>query len=399
VNSFETFFTGDNKAFLCEAMQVYMTQKTVANELLEDYEKNGAKNMKRDIVVIGASAGGVETLIKLVRQLPADFPASLFIVLHIPADSPSLLAQILDRSSQLTVVQPTDHTPIATRYIYVAPPDHHMLLEKDEIRIIRGPKENRHRPAIDPLFRSAALAYGPRVIGVILTGALDDGTAGLLTIKHKQGLAIVQDPKDALYPSMPQSALSYVQVDHSSSIAEMGQLLINLVEEQVQVEEVLSSDEHLTQEVEIAKMDLHRMHQNTPGGIPSAFSCPECGGVLWELQEDALVHYRCRIGHAFSPESIQAAQAEKIEEALWTALKTLQEKASLTRNIQQQAQNRNQYHLSSTLRERIEEIEKNADILSSVLQNGVISAMIYESQDTPHLQLHIDQSSRENAQA
>jgi two-component system chemotaxis response regulator CheB len=347
--------------------------------------------MHRDIVVIGASAGGVETLIKLVRQLPADFPAAFFVVLHIPANSPSLLAQILNRSSQLAVMQPTDHTPIETGHIYVAPPDYHMLLEQDEIRIIRGPKENRHRPAIDPLFRSAALVYGPRVIGVILTGALDDGTAGLLAIKHKQGLAIVQDPKEALYPSMPQSALDYVQVDYCSSVVDMGPILINLVQEHVYGGEPPLLDEKLTQEVEIAKLDLHMLHQNTPEGAPSAFSCPDCGGVLWEVQDDALVRYRCRVGHAFSPESIQAAQAEKIEEALWTALKTLQEKASLTRNIQQQAHNRNQHGLSTALRERIQEIEKNADILSSVLQNGVISAMIHESQDTPHLELRIDQ--------
>ena len=347
--------------------------------------------MKRDIVVVGASAGGVEALMKLIPQLPADFPAAIFVVLHIPEDSTSLLPKIFNRVSKLDVLQPADDTPIEHRHIYVAPPNHHMLLEKDTIRLVRGPKENRHRPAIDPLFRSAALIYGPRVVGVILTGALDDGTAGLLAIKHQHGMAIVQDPKDALYPSMPKNALEYVQADYCAPLADLGPLLNRCVREETLEPPLHSSNIPLKYEVDMARLDHATLHQNQPAGSPSAFSCPECGGVLWEIQDGTFVSYRCRIGHAFSPENIQIAQAEKIEEALWIALKTLQEKASLTRSIQQQAQKNNQRQLNKTLLQRIEDIERNSDLLSHVLQSGIFSEVIRQSNGEPHPELHIDQ--------
>lgn len=153
-----------------------------------------------DIIVIGASAGGVEALVTLTRSLHRNLQAAVFVVLHIPPQSPSLLPEILSRAGQLKAVQAADDMKIEHGHIYVAPPDHHMLVERGKVRVVHGPKENRHRPAVDPLFRSAALAYGPRVIGVILTGALDDGTAGLLAVKRRGGIAIVQDPDEALYP-------------------------------------------------------------------------------------------------------------------------------------------------------------------------------------------------------
>jgi two-component system, chemotaxis family, protein-glutamate methylesterase/glutaminase len=184
-----------------------------------------------DIVVVGASAGGVETLIKLVEKLPADLPASVFVVLHIPAQNPSLMPEILSRSGQLKAVHPMDDEAIQQRCIYVAPPDLHLLVERGRVHLLRGPKENRHRPAIDPLFRSAAAAYGPRVVGVVLTGSLDDGTAGLLAIKRLGGVAIVQDPVDALYPSMPLHALEHVDVDYKLPVSEIGPLITRLAYE------------------------------------------------------------------------------------------------------------------------------------------------------------------------
>jgi two-component system, chemotaxis family, protein-glutamate methylesterase/glutaminase len=161
-----------------------------------------------DIIVIGASAGGVEALVRLVHDLPANLPAAVFVVLHIPAQSPSLLPNILNRAGLLKALHPTEKMEIERGHIYIAPPDQHLLVKNGYMQVVRGPKENRHRPAIDPTLRSAALAYGPRVIGTVLTGALDDGTAGLRAVKLRGGLAVVQDPEDALYPSMPQSALS-----------------------------------------------------------------------------------------------------------------------------------------------------------------------------------------------
>jgi two-component system, chemotaxis family, protein-glutamate methylesterase/glutaminase len=184
--------------------------------------------LSNNIIVIGASAGGVEALSTLVRALPAGLPAAVFVVLHIPAQSPSLLPSILSRAGQLPAIQPTDGMAISPGCIYVAPPDHHMLLERGYIRIVRGPRENRHRPAIDPLFRSAARSYGARVTGVILTGTLDDGTAGLLAVKQRGGIAIVQDPKEALYTSMPRSALDHVAVDYCASLGEIATRLVEL---------------------------------------------------------------------------------------------------------------------------------------------------------------------------
>src|SRR5437588_1316031 len=191
-----------------------------------------------DIIVIGTSAGGVEALVKLVRGLPADLPAAVFVVLHIPAHSPSLLPAILSRAGRLPAVHSTDNTKIEPGCIYIAPPDNHMLIEQDHICVVRGPKENRHRPAVDPTLRSAALTSGPRVIGVILTGALDDGTAGLLAVKRRGGIAVVQDPQDALYPSMPQNAIEYVDVDHIVPLSQMASLLKRLVDEKTADEAV-----------------------------------------------------------------------------------------------------------------------------------------------------------------
>lgn len=188
---------------------------------------------KHDIVVLGASAGGVEALVQLTHTLPADLPATIFIVLHVPPQSPSKLPTILSRSGQLPALHPTDGTNIERGHIYIAPPNYHMLLEEAHIRIVRSPKVNRHRPAIDPLFRSAANIYGPRVTGIVLTGALDDGTAGLIAIKHQGGITIVQDPDDAQYSSMPQSALEHVKIDYTLPLVDIASRIVTIVDTEV----------------------------------------------------------------------------------------------------------------------------------------------------------------------
>ncbi len=316
-----------------------------------------------DIIIVGASAGGVEALVKLVHDLPADLPAAVFVVLHIPADPPSLLPAILSRAGALPAVHPVDNTKIERGCIYIAPPDHHMLLELDHICVIRGPKENRHRPAVDPTLRSGALAYGPRVIGVILTGALDDGTAGLLAVKRHGGTAVVQDPKDALYPSMPQNAIEYVDVDYIVPLSQMAALLKRLVDETTADEAMYPVPQDMNNEVSAAAMSRNASNEHEHIGIPSVYSCPECGGVLWEIQDNGLLRFRCRVGHAFTSETMLAQQDEALEEALWTALKTLEEHASLTQRMLKHAYQRGHERLAHTLEEKLRQTERRIAVL------------------------------------
>jgi len=320
-----------------------------------------------DIIVVGASAGGVEALVTLARSLKRNLQAAVFVVLHIPAQSPSFLPDILNRAGPLKAVQATDDMQIEQGHIYIAPPDHHMLMERGKVRVVRGPKENRHRPAIDPLFRSAALAYGPRVIGVILTGSLDDGTAGLLAVKRRGGIAIVQDPNEALYPSMPLSALENVEVDYTLPLASIGPQLGQLADKQAKEEEGYPVSEDMEKETKLADMDLAIMHNNEQVGTPSAFSCPECGGVLWEIQDGDLLRFRCRVGHAFSVESVLAEQSNALEEGLWVALKTLQESADFAQRLTQQARKRGQEWLAKRFHEKEHAAEQRAALIRRVL--------------------------------
>jgi two-component system chemotaxis response regulator CheB len=320
-----------------------------------------------DIIVLGASAGGVEALVGVTSTLPEQLPAAVFIVLHIPAQGHNYLARILKRSGPLEALEPVDNMPVEPAHIYVAPPDRHMLVERNKIRVVRGPSENRHRPAIDPLFRSAAQAYGPRVVGVILSGALDDGTAGLLAVKRHGGVAIVQDPGEALYPSMPASALAHVQVDRVLPLAAIGPLLVELANMDAPAEEVDPLTQSMAKETALTEMDIAMMENQEHLGTPSVFSCPECGGVLWEMEDGGLLRFRCRVGHAFSIESVLAEQSDTLESALWVALKTLQESADLLRRLLQQARHRHQRWSVEHFQERLQETEQRIKLIQSVL--------------------------------
>jgi two-component system chemotaxis response regulator CheB len=282
---------------------------------------------------VGASAGGVEALVQLVRTLPKDFPAPVCIVLHIPPDAPSLLASILSRDSALPAVHAENMQRWENGKVYIAPPDRHLLVDADgTLRVARGPRENRHRPAVDPLFRSAAMAFGPRAIGIILSGTMDDGTAGLLSIKERGGVAIVQDPNEALYPSMPRSAIAHVNVDHVVPVGAMGELLAQLLTTTSSPEAApVSRNLHL--EVRMAELDADALREQERPGKPSPYSCPDCGGVLWAIDEDEYVRFRCRVGHAFAPETMLGAQQETLEAALWTAVKTLEETVLLSSRL------------------------------------------------------------------
>ena len=329
-----------------------------------------------DIIVIGASAGGVEALVNVVRTLPPNLPAALFITLHIPAESPSMLPTILSRSGALPAIHPEDGANIVPGMIYIAPADNHLQLEHGIIRIVHGPKENRHRPAIDPMFRSAALAYGPRVLGVILTGAMDDGTAGLLAVKRSGGIALVQDPHEALYSSMPASALAHVHVDYVLPVAAIGPQLVELVHTPINEKGAASmNDSEMEKEVSVVESDssLATMASSEHPGTPSPFSCPECGGVLWEIQDDELLRFRCRVGHAYSRDSVLAAQTEEVERALWIALKILEEQASLSNRLAIHAQKRGQDALAHRFEEKLHNAQQQAAVIQRVLRKNVPS--------------------------
>ena len=320
-----------------------------------------------DIIVVGASAGGVEALTELVRGLPADLPAAVFVTIHFPSAGTSVLPRILTRQGKLQAEHASDGEPIEPGRIYVAPPDYHLLLRHGRMELLRGPRENGHRPAIDPLFRSAAVAFGPRVIGVVLSGNLDDGTSGLMAVQRRGGIVVVQDPEEAPFPSMPQSAIDNLDVDHVSRMKDMGPLLAELARVPAARLEVAVSDD-ARKETEYTEIDLETIEdtQGHPGDL-SMFGCPDCGGTLWVLREGDLVRYRCRVGHAWSSDGLLARQAETLDGALWTALRALEESASLSRQMANRAKRRGNTMLAERFEDNAMDAEYRAGIIREVL--------------------------------
>lgn len=289
--------------------------------------------MKSNIIVIGASAGGIDALRVVVGALPAGFAAPIFVVMHTAPDAMGILDQILSRAGPVPAITPKDGERIEPGTIYVAPPDHHLLLEPGIIRLTRGPKENRFRPAVDPLFRSAAQTYGPGVVGIILTGGMDDGTAGLWAIKQLGGTAIVQDPDEALAPSMPLNAIKHVDVDHILTLAEIPPLLVRLTSEPTREKGVYDVPEEIEIEVGIAKEKSAIQTGVFKLGGPSNFACPDCHGVLLELKEGGRKRFRCHTGHAYSTESLLADIKEKVGETLWSAVRAIEEEVMLMQHM------------------------------------------------------------------
>jgi two-component system chemotaxis response regulator CheB len=331
----------------------------------------------RDIIVIGASAGGFEAIRRLVAGLPADLPASLFIVWHMSPDIRGILPQILNRLNGLPAAHAIDKERIERSRIYVAPPDHHLLIEKDQVRITRGPKENRFRPAVDPLFRSAAYTYGSRVIGVILSGALDDGSAGLWTIKWYNGVAVVQDPEDAEVPSMPQNALETVDVDYKVAVSEMPELLIKLTGEQAPLlsRESSKEDELTKTEIGIAEENGTLKKKIMELGELSPYTCPECHGVLTAIKEGKRLRFRCHTGHAFSADSLLASITESIEENLWSAIRSVQESIILLNHMGDHFAEMNRPKLAAIYFRKAKEAEMRTQIVrKAVLAHEQLSS-------------------------
>jgi two-component system chemotaxis response regulator CheB len=338
-----------------------------------------------DIVVVGASAGGVEALRRLVSMLPSGFPAAMFVVLHLPVHARSALTDILKRAAGVRVVTANDDAWPRYGTVYVAPPDAHLLLKADGIHLVRGPTENGHRPAIDPLFRSAATAFGTRVIGVVLSGVLDDGTNGLLRIAEAGGLTVVQDPDDALYSAMPRNAIANVPVDVVAPVDEIAELLARLARHpRGFVDDPADDGEDPTEMVVVGKGTLSL----DPAGRPSRFTCPSCGGALWEADDGGRL-FRCRVGHSWTPMALLDEQADTLDSALWTALRALAERADLARRMRDHARARDHVHATRLFEAQLSELEHDATVIRHVLERPTAPAI---DADDPATQAEVAQA-------
>jgi two-component system chemotaxis response regulator CheB len=324
---------------------------------------------RQDIFVIGASAGGVTALQTLCKGLPEDLDASIFIVQHISPASRSMLPDILGRATPLSVTSPREGEEIRTGHIYVAPPDHHMLVKRGHVLIRKGPKENRTRPAADPLFRSAAVAYGPRVVGMVLTGTLDDGTAGLLAVKRCGGVAAVQNPDDAAWPDMPRHAMRKVTVDFCLPLDALSTLVARLSREpagpKVPIPQEIELEAHIAEQEMIAMIEENS--DNTVSGKPSMLTCPDCGGALMEVEDGPLLRFRCHVGHAYSPASLVEAQGEAFEQALWMALRTHNERIKLFARMKENAESQGKPRTAAKWSEAMNEAQSHVDLLRTIL--------------------------------
>jgi len=323
----------------------------------------------RDLVVIGASAGGIEALQQLLRALPKNLDAAVLIVLHTSSHAGSMLPQIMRRASKLPAIHPEDKTRIEKGTVYIAPPNQHMIVEGDRIRIIQGPRENLHRPAIDPLFRSAAASWGRRVIGVILTGLLDDGTVGLMVVRTRGGEAIVQDPDTAMFQAMPKSALEQVPDAHVLPLEEISGNIVRLSREEIPEQTITypSPNGKAEKETRITELNMSEIENEDRIGQPSPFACPDCGGVLWELEDNGFLRFRCRVGHAFTARNLGAEQRHAVETALWSALRALEESASLYRRMAEKASDASHDKTAETYEERAANTTENARVLRDFL--------------------------------
>ena len=292
--------------------------------------KNSNKSAEvSKVVVIGTSAGGLDALRKLISQLRDNFPLPILVVRHISADATgNVVLNELNKFNTVKCQHAKSGNSLKPGYLYLAPSDHHLMIDKDmKLLVTKGAQENRSRPAIDPLFRSAAVAFGAGVIGILLTGYLDDGTAGMKAIKRCGGICIVQDPEDAQYPAMPKNAINNVKVDYSLPVSAMGALLYELSPQKLPKNKSVPKDVLI--EAKIAARVLSDLSSVNTVGDQVPFNCPGCGGVLWQVEEDVDLRFRCHVGHAYTAAALLAEQTKKIEETMWTALRMFEERKNL----------------------------------------------------------------------
>lgn len=329
---------------------------------------SGSQPQDYHIVVIGASAGGFEAIKTIIKALPSDFLPPIFIVWHTGADVQGVMPGVLNKLNSIVAAHAVDHELIEPNRIYIAPPDHHLLLEDGYIRLTHGPKENYFRPAVDPLFRSAAYSYGTRVIGVVLSGGLDDGTAGLWRIKNNGGSAIVQDPQDAEAPSMPESALREVEVDFCAPVSEIAGILTKIAAGGIAVNAVIK-DKKTEMENRSTTGDKQGAKKSFEMGELSPFTCPDCRGVLSKIVEGGISRFRCHTGHAFSADTLLATLTRRVENDLYTALAGMDESIWLLNHMGDHLAEINQTQVAAFYFIKAKETETHSDAVRDTIKN------------------------------
>jgi len=320
--------------------------------------------------VIGASAGGVQAIKKLAAALPADLPAAIFVATHLPSFGRSILPEIINQAGKLPARHAVNDEPIKPGRFYVASPGQHLIIDQAKLHVTSGPSENGFRPAIDVMFRSAAKSHGRRVIGVILTGLLDDGTAGLLAVKRYGGIAIVQDPEDAMHPDMPRNALTYVEPDYCLPLDEIGPALVSLIQDHSNPGSGGERNKG-TEPIDRMEGNLEEMEEGGAPEGPALSACPACGGVVLEMRDANMLQFQCRVGHKYAPESLLAHHAENVETAMWVALRSLEEHAALSKRMANHWRDMESEWIAAGFDKRAAEAEKNAELLRKVLsENG-----------------------------
>jgi two-component system, chemotaxis family, protein-glutamate methylesterase/glutaminase len=319
----------------------------------------------RDIVAIGTSAGGFQALLFLVKALQKNFPASILITIHLPSEFRSSLDEILSGAGPLRASFANEGDIIEQSRIYIAPPGRHLLVIGEQLWLGIGPRENGSRPAIDPMLRSVAVCCGNRAIGAVLTGMLVDGAAGLWAINQTGGKTLVQDPADAAFPEMPQMALKRLEPDHVVRLKDLPELLNDLVNKPAG--EPIAPPEKLRYEVEIAKNGRASINGMDWFGSRSALTCPDCGGVMWNVKDGSISRYRCHIGHAYAEEQMVVSLDDKLKRAMATALRTLNERVALVAKLRDQAKQVGQLELADSWSKRAREFEKEADVITEAI--------------------------------
>ncbi|HEY9000305.1 MAG TPA: chemotaxis protein CheB [Mucilaginibacter sp.] len=320
------------------------------------------------VVVIGGSAGGYQAVADLMAHVPADLDTSFFVVVHVSRKSVgAILVQHIQRNTSYQCSLAKDNEPIKKGHLYVAPPDFHLIIKNGHMRVFRGPHENRWRPSIDVLFRSAAAAYDSNTVGIILSGLLDDGTSGMSAIKRSGGICIVQEPHDAEFDDMPNNVLNNVNVDHSVPVSEMGYVLDDIFSKPFQNKDLKKVPDDVKIESEITERMNTNMNELDKIGVRSNYSCPDCGGALWEMKDDTVPRYRCYTGHVFTGNVLLEKQAEGLEESIWISIRMLEERRNLLKRMAKNPAHSSVIDGDVDMDEKADELEKHIERMKSLL--------------------------------